>query len=199
MGGSRFDALLFERTSEGLKNRIGWVAYALAGARAMREVERMRITLELDGQVEVTTGICVIVGNVGTLTGGMVLLPDALPDDGLLDVAVLTLRRRHEWVGVALNILAGRRPQPWQLQQRRGAQVVVRWPTPVPVEIDGDLGEPADELSFTVSAGALDVCVPTGRHPPMALRSPAARRDATPGRSVIGGSPGSRRGRRAAR
>jgi diacylglycerol kinase family enzyme len=31
----------------------------------------------------------VLIGNVGCLQGGVALLPDATPDDGLLDVAVL--------------------------------------------------------------------------------------------------------------
>jgi diacylglycerol kinase family enzyme len=160
MGGSGFDALLFERTSEGLKSRIGWAAYALAGTRAMRDVERMRITLELDGHIEGVRGIGVIVANVGTLTGGIALLPDASLDDGLLDVAVLTPRRWYEWAGLAVNVVAGRRPQPWQLREHRAAEVVVRWPKTVPVEIDGDLRAPAATLSFTISARALDVCVP---------------------------------------
>ena len=160
MGGSGFDALLFERTSDGLKSRIGWAAYALAGARALRDAERMQITLELDGRTEVMSGVGVVVGNVGTLTAGMVLLPDAVPDDGMLDVAVLTPRRWNEWVGLAVNVVAGRRPKPWQLRQRRGSRIVVRWPKAVPVEIDGDLRESADLLTFTVVAGALAVCVP---------------------------------------
>jgi YegS/Rv2252/BmrU family lipid kinase len=160
MGGAGFDARLFERTSDQLKSRIGWAAYVLAGARAMREVEPMRITLELDGRTEVVWGIGVVVGNVGTLTGGMVLLPAAEPDDGVLDVAILTPRRWFEWAGLAVNVVAGRRPQPWQLQRRRAAEIVLRWPSEVPVEIDGDLREPATVLTFTMSARALDVCVP---------------------------------------
>jgi YegS/Rv2252/BmrU family lipid kinase len=160
MGGAGFDARLFERTSDELKSRIGWAAYALAGARAMREVERMKITLELDGRTEVVPGIGVVVGNVGTLTAGIALLPNAEPDDGVLDVAILTPRRWYEWAGLAVNVVAGRRPQPWQLQSRRAAEVVLRWPSEVPVEIDGDLRDPATVLTFTMSARALDVCVP---------------------------------------
>ena len=160
MGGAGFDAQLFERTSDQLKSRIGWVAYALAGARAMRDVERQRITLELDGRSEVVSGIGVVVGNVGTLTGGIVLMPDAEPDDGMLDVAILTPRRWFQWIGLGVNVVAGRRPQPWQLQRRRAAEIVVRWPAQVPVEIDGDLRDPAEVLTFTMSARALDVCVP---------------------------------------
>jgi YegS/Rv2252/BmrU family lipid kinase len=163
MGGSGFDARLVQRTSDELKSRIGWAAYALAGARAVREVERMQITLELDRQTEVVSGIGVVVGNVGTLTGGIVLLPDAVPDDGVLDVAILTPRRWYEWLGLAVNVVAGRRPQPWQLQRRRAAEVVIRWPKEVPVEIDGDLREPASVQTFTMSARALDVCVPLSR------------------------------------
>ncbi|HEX5333517.1 MAG TPA: diacylglycerol kinase family protein [Cellulomonas sp.] len=160
MGGAGFDAQLFERTSDELKSRIGWAAYALAGARAMRDVEPMSITLELDGRSEVVSGIGVVVGNVGTLTGGIILMPDAEPDDGMLDVAILTPRRWFQWIGLGVNIVIGRRPQPWQLQRRRAAEIVVRWPAQVPVEIDGDLRDPADVLTFTVSARALAVCVP---------------------------------------
>ncbi|CAN5435478.1 diacylglycerol kinase family protein [soil metagenome] len=160
MGGAGFDAQLFERTSDELKSRIGWAAYAIAGARAMRDVELMRITLELDGRSEVVSGIGVVVGNVGTLTGGIILMPDAEPDDGMLDVAILTPRRWFQWIGLGVNVVVGRRPQPWQLQRRRAAEIVVRWPAQVPVEIDGDLRDPAEVLRFTMSARALDVCVP---------------------------------------
>ena len=64
-------------------------------------------------------------------------------------------------IGVVVGgVGVGRRPQPWQLQRRRAAEIVVRWPAQVPVEIDGDLCAPADVLTFAMSARALDVYVP---------------------------------------
>ena len=64
-------------------------------------------------------------------------------------------------IGVVVgDVGVGRRPQPWQLQRRRAAEIVVRWPAQVPVEIDGDLCAPADVLTFAMSARALDVYVP---------------------------------------
>ena len=160
MGGAGFDARLFERTSDELKSRIGWAAYVLAGARAVREVEPMKITLEFDGRSEVVSGSA-----SGRRTIPPVRVPTLptmtpMPDDGVLDVAILTPRRWFEWVGLAVNVVAGRRPQPWQLQRRRAAEVVLRWPSEVPVEIDGDLRDSATVLTFTMSARALDVCVP---------------------------------------
>jgi membrane-associated phospholipid phosphatase len=108
----------------------------------------MRPTLELDGRAEVVSAIGVVVGNVGTLTGGMVLFPNARPDDGVLDVAVLTPKRLRTWAGLAVNIVAGRRPQPWQAQLRTATKIVVRWPHEVPVELDGDLRDPATEADL---------------------------------------------------
>ena len=69
-------------------------------------------------------------------------------------------QRLRAWAGLAVNIVAGGRPQPWQAQLRTATKIVVRWPHEVPVEPDGDLRDPATELTYTVVARALDVCVP---------------------------------------
>jgi diacylglycerol kinase family enzyme len=165
MGGSGFDAQLFELSSDRLKSRIGWAAYAIAGARAIRSADPTTVWLHVDGRVESVTCVGVIVGNVGTLTGGMVLLPGAEPDDGQLDVAVLTPVLAYHWAGLAVRIVAGRRPKPWQLKHYRGRHVVVEWPADVAVEIDGDLLDPAGRLDYTVAPSALAVCVPAGPGP----------------------------------
>ena len=50
-----------------------------------------------------------IVGNVGSLQGNVRMLPDAAPDDGVLDVAVLAAWGRAEWLRLAADVLLQRR------------------------------------------------------------------------------------------
>jgi hypothetical protein len=46
---------------------------------------------------------------VGSLQGNVRLLPDAVPDDGVLDVAVLAARGWTGWVRLAADVLLRRR------------------------------------------------------------------------------------------
>ena len=87
MAGLGFDAALMHYTNEDLKDQIGWLAYVGGMAKALRRTPRARFTITLDdGPPETGRGIGVLVGNVGQLQAGITLMPDAHPDDGLLDV-----------------------------------------------------------------------------------------------------------------
>ena len=71
-------------TSEPLKKRLGWAAYAISVLRHLGD-KPVRIRLTADGGPATNTlASTVIVGNVGWLRGGIPLLPDAEPDDGKL-------------------------------------------------------------------------------------------------------------------
>ena len=52
----------------------------------------------------------VLVGNCGAVTGGLEVFPDATPDDGVLDVAVLTAQRARDWLRVMWRLVR-RKPQ----------------------------------------------------------------------------------------
>jgi diacylglycerol kinase family enzyme len=102
----------------------------------------------------------VLVANVGELQGGLRLLPQADPGDGLLDVALLAPVGLRQWWHLARRVWAGRAPAGGVLEVRRGRRVVVR-ATPVqPVQYDGDLVGGADGLRVEVVPGGLLVRVP---------------------------------------
>ena len=46
-----------------------------------------------------------VIGNVGTLQANIPLLPDAVPDDGLIDAVVLAPRRISQWPRLALSLV----------------------------------------------------------------------------------------------
>jgi len=159
MAGMGFDAQMIGGTSEELKGRIGWFAYVLAALRYLRH-RPMRVRLRLDGGPPVRRRArTVLVGNVGRLQGGIPLLPDARPDDGWLDVAVLTPHTIGHWLSLAWGVLRRRRDMRW-METFRARHVEVYSNRPQPRELDGDVIEPARSLDVTIRPGALWLCVP---------------------------------------
>src|SRR4029079_17362658 len=51
---------------------------------------------------------CVLIGNVGTITGGIQAFDDAKPDDGWLDVGVATAQGAMQWARALGTMAIGR-------------------------------------------------------------------------------------------
>jgi diacylglycerol kinase family enzyme len=102
----------------------------------------------------------VLVGNVGTLHGGLSLLPDARPDDGMLDVVAVAPRRLTDWPGLAWRVASRSAAQDDRLRTWRGERVVVRSLEACPRQLDGDVISTGHELRCEVEPGVLLVRVP---------------------------------------
>ncbi|MER5966402.1 diacylglycerol kinase family protein [Streptomyces sp. NPDC002057] len=112
MAGAGFDAAMVRDASPRLKESLGWAAYVLSAARHLWD-PRMRLSIRLDGgPVLERRARMVVIGNVGTLQGGLPLLPQARPDSGRLDVVLLDPRGVTGWLAAAgylLSRTSGRR------------------------------------------------------------------------------------------
>ena len=84
-----FDALVNERAN-GLRWPRGPRRYDLAIVLELARLRPRKYALELDGEDYSFEGMLVAVGNCASYGGGMRILPDADPTDGLLDVVVTT-------------------------------------------------------------------------------------------------------------
>ncbi len=94
MAGAGFDAQMVNDADHGLKDRAGRLAYVLTGLRHVRD-EPVPTKIRVDGRKWFDgPATCVLFGNVGTITGGIRAFDDARPDDGYLDVGVVTARGR---------------------------------------------------------------------------------------------------------
>ncbi|WP_098455583.1 diacylglycerol/lipid kinase family protein [Sanguibacter antarcticus] len=92
IAGLGFDAAMVADADATLKSKVGWIAYFLAGARHLHG-RRLDMTITLDDHPPVQARLrTLMVGNCGKLPGGITLIPDALIDDGVHDVAAIDTR-----------------------------------------------------------------------------------------------------------
>jgi YegS/Rv2252/BmrU family lipid kinase len=161
MAGMGFDASVMQETSDKMKTRIGWLAYVLAGARNL--VHRpMLATIRLDEERYVQGAArTVLIGNVGRLQGGVSVLPDADPSDGLLDVVIIAPRGSGDWLAVAWQIIRRRCRTDARLRRFRASRIEIETDHPVPRQFDGEVLAPARWLHVEVDPAALVVKVPS--------------------------------------
>lgn len=203
MAGAGFDAAMVRDASPRLKERLGWAAYVLSALRHLRD-PRMRLSIRLDGGAPLERRArMVVIGNVGTLQGGLPLLPDARPDSGRLDVVLLDPRGAGGWFAAARHLAsrgAGRgsgdgRPRPapggsgrlaahGALEYFSAARIDLRLARTQPRELDGDAFPAGTRVTAEVEPGALRVCLP------VPARTGAPGTPGTPDERVTDGAEG---------
>jgi diacylglycerol kinase (ATP) len=160
MAGAGFDALMIRDADRGLKDRVGRLAYFWTGARNLRAATAdARVDLDgrrwFDGRVS-----CVLVGNVGRLTGGLEAFPDARPDDGLLEVGVVTASGFLQWARALTRLAAGRAAESPFVTVTRASRIDVRLGRKLPYELDGGARGAERRLKIRTRPAGITVCVP---------------------------------------
>lgn len=160
MAGLGFDAAMLAGASENLKRHAGWAAYVLSGLRHLRD-RPVRVVLRADdGPPVARWASSVIVGNVGTLQGNIRLLPDASPDDGVLDVVVIASWGVIGWAGLLADLVLLRRTSRLTTFTCRRLSLNVR--RAQPWEVDGEVIASGRRLAVSIRPGSLLVRVPAG-------------------------------------
>ena len=164
MAGAGFDAALMQDTNRALKDRLGRLAYVWSGARAVRS-KPVKMHIEIDGKPWFDgRASCLLLGNFGTITGKLTVFASAEPDDGLLEVAVVTASSPIEWARVLTALAAGRADRSRFVHKGRGRRITVKLGRPIAYELDGGARKATKRLHAGVEAGAITVCVAeTGR------------------------------------
>lgn len=165
MAGIGLDAAIMSSSDSMLKDKAGSLAYVVAAAKELgREPRLMRITVD-DGPVLRRRAMICLVGNVGAIQGQIELIPDAKPDDGLIDVAVASPTRLRHWFRVAIRLLTRKERSGDRVDQMVGRRVEVVMDEPDEYELDGDTMGSCRRLVAEVEPGSLRVCVPSDAAP----------------------------------
>jgi diacylglycerol kinase (ATP) len=163
--GSGFDSMVNERA-----NRMTWPngrsRYNLAILAELRTFRPVPYVLELDGVRWETAAMLVAVGNGPSYGGGMLVCPDALMDDGLLDVTVLGPISKPVFLRVFPTVYRGTHVEHRAVTVRRARSVTLR-ADGVTAYADGERVSVLPVTCETVP-GALRVFAPDGGPPPTA-------------------------------
>ena len=160
MAGIGFDAAIMRDAPEGLKKAVGWPAYVVSAGKHLRG-RGIRVAITIDGGEPMQRRVrSVVVGNVGKLQGGILLLPDAEPDDGQLDVVVIAPRHVLDWARVGSRVIRRADVPDRKMERFRTRHVVIEASRSQPRQLDGDVIEDSRTMDITIEEKALQVRVP---------------------------------------
>ncbi|AWB81940.1 hypothetical protein C3B44_05885 [Corynebacterium yudongzhengii] len=180
MAGVGIDAQMIVNTDDDLKKKIGPLAYAVAIFKSLGGGNRLHVEHQIDDhEVKRSSAHTLIVGNCGELVGTIELIPDAEPDDGMLDFVLLRPQDLLGWVQITGRIIGqmitksirkvigrstrvtGGEHEHRSLQYATGRSFHAKLSKPDVFEIDGDTVGEVSEFRVTLEEKALSVRVPS--------------------------------------
>ena len=160
MAGTGLDALMIRDADAGLKDKVGRFAYVWTGAKNVRK-SSVKMRIKVDGTAWFKgKASCLLVGNVGDVVGGISAFPDAQPDDGLLNIGVVTASGALDWVRTLGRAAIGDAEGSPFVETATGRTFDIRLDRARPYEIDGGARKKTRRLKCKVEPGAITVCVP---------------------------------------
>ena len=160
MAGAGFDARMISDADRGAKDRLGRAAYVVTGIRNLR-ARRVRATIKVDGKRFFEGKVsCVLTANVGKILGGVEAFPQAQPDDGRLELGVVTARNPVEWARTFGRLALGHPEQSPFAKITQGTKFRIRFDEKIRFELDGGARPASKKLRIKVHPGSVTVCVP---------------------------------------
>jgi YegS/Rv2252/BmrU family lipid kinase len=127
-----------KRANETSKALGGKISYAWATLTVFARWRNDEVRVTVDGEARTGRMHDVVVANGRFFGGGMMICPDAEPDDGLFDVLLIGDLTKRDLLLTLPKTYRGRHlPHP-KAELLRGAVVEVDAPEPLPVELDGE-------------------------------------------------------------
>ncbi len=174
MAGLGLDAKMLANTDEKLKKKVGWLAYVDAIFKALRDKNQLRLRYSVDGNpARSLRAHTIIVGNTGTLQANVLLLPEAVIDDGYFEIVLLRPEGFIGWLQIGVKVLwengVLRRSKLGRLMLTKdvdalnyvkGRELIVKLRRAEQIELDGDDFGKATAFKARVVPGGLTVRVP---------------------------------------
>jgi YegS/Rv2252/BmrU family lipid kinase len=167
MNGERFGviagagiAAAMSRDADGnLKDKLGRVAYIWAALRNLR-TEPFGAKVKVDGVTwfdgEAT---CILVANLGELFGDIEVFANSQPNDGMLEVGVVTADGLAQWTRTTARTLLTNATESPFVQATQARSVDITMSRKVVYELDGGDRKKTRKLKVKVEPAAVTLCV----------------------------------------
>jgi YegS/Rv2252/BmrU family lipid kinase len=127
-----------QRANETSKALGGKISYYWATLAVFARWQTGEMRISVDDEIRGGKAIDVVVANGRYLGGGMMMCPEAEPDDGLFDVLLIGDVTKRDLLFVLPKTYRGKHlPHP-RLELLRGRTVTVDADEPLPIELDGE-------------------------------------------------------------
>jgi len=157
MAGMGLDGEAMAKANKTVKSTLGWPAYVVSGVAGVFR-SGFAASISTPGRQPVMQhAASVIVGNCGTLTGGIELMPDARLDDGKLDAVVVSPQGMFGWAAVVAAVVSHDRSGHRRLVRRVSHKITVTCHDLVEAQLDGDAVGKRSRFKAWVDPGALKV------------------------------------------
>lgn len=126
--------------AHGAQRYKGWgsLSYVLAVLQETIRLQSRPFTLTIDGVPQTEEGIFVEICNSRYTGGAMLMAPEAIIDDGLLDVVYMTRAHRRKVLSLFPRIFAGTHVEDPVIHHLRCSRVTLTTPEPWPLTPDGE-------------------------------------------------------------
>lgn len=144
--GAGFDALVAKKTNEASykgwlnKTKLGKVAYVLSVLSVIRSFQPCDVHLVVDGQTYHVQKVWLIaIANIPNFGGGMRICPDAVPNDGVAEICVVSNVSRWELLFAFPLIFSGKHAKHPGVRFFRGRHIHIQSQNPLFVQADGEV------------------------------------------------------------
>lgn len=147
--GTGFDAQVNEEMTQAPAAWSGFWRYAYGALRALRQPNSAWVSVTLDGQL-----LCAVM-NGSRVGGGFLPSPASDARDGLLNVVVGGDLQGLRLLRLVPKVLRGTHLGEPRVYAATGRSVQVKWHTPVPAHLDGDVIGKVTALQVSILPGAV--------------------------------------------
>ncbi|WP_166865967.1 MULTISPECIES: YegS/Rv2252/BmrU family lipid kinase [unclassified Salinibacterium] len=152
-----WDAIVNDRANR-MRRPKGASRYMLAMLAELLTLSPLRYRVTLDGETLDERALLVSVGNNTSLGGGMRFAPDALLDDGELDVMIVRPLSRIAFLRIFPRVFSGAHTSDPRVVMRRAKRIRIEVDAPITAYADGERIGPMP-VDIEVVPGALRVLV----------------------------------------